>query len=528
MSELTTADTKAERSEKLFNAITGWAALIVGVLAIHRWALVGGYPWTDRWTQGGLIVAIGLFLTWLWGYWGFIITRIKAWYRAGGLNTAAIAVGLVLCLIVVNTIVRRRFPAKWDLTKNQRYTLSERSVSILKHLQGAMHATVFIPAGRSTSKARDLFNQYKDASDKFTWTHVDPLVDQATLLKMNPKLSPPEFTGAVLEYNGKREDVSDFSEKSVTSSILKLTRDARRKLLFTKGHGEPDIAPGAGASDPSKSISTLLADLRDQQWPMETIDLYAKDTKVPEPSEVAALVIAGPERPLAPEEQKKLTEFLNKGGHVLLALNQRGPNMSGFCAEWGIKTGDDLVLDPTRQGLVVIDAGSDAHQAVKAGKRTVFQPLHSVAKAATVPSGITVTELLKTGSQAMEVAFQPGSKNVDIRSGKTGTYSVASMAEKSLGSGDDKKSARLIVIGDSSFMADTLARIPSVYNEAMASGLINYLGEEEALVSIPPKDENTEQAFLTPDQGRLFALINIWDFPLLALVLAIVVYFKRR
>ena len=70
--------------------------------------------------------------------------------------------------------------------------------------------------------------------------------------------------------------------------------------------------------------------------------------------------------------------------------------------------------------------------------------------------------------------------------------------------------------------------LPTLFNEPLVSGMINYLGEDDALVSIPPKDENTEQAFLMPGQLTLFGWIHLGYFPLLALALAILVYLKRR
>ncbi len=543
MSQLTTNDLKAERAERadrLLTTASGWGAVLIGVLGLHRWIAVGGYPWQDQWARVGLILALALFIMWVWGYWGDIVSRTRQWVRGGGLNAATVALGLVVCLVVVNTIARRSFPLRWDLTKNQRFTLSPRSRGILKGLKNPVKATVFIPNGaRTGTRIRDLFNQYRDASEKFTWTRVDPLVDQKTLLEVSPKkLAAPDFTGAVLEYNGKREDLGgEIGEKDVTSAILKMTRDTQRKILFTRGHGEPDVTSAAAGGDASKSIQTLVSDLKqDQNWAVDSLDLYGKDAKTPDPSTVAALVIAGPERPFAPEEEQRVNEFLDRGGHVLLLLNPRGPSFSQFTAKWGIKTGDDLVLDRSQNGLVVVDTPADAPVAVRGARRILFQPMRSVTALTPAPAGITVTPLLKSGPMSEDVPNVPPGKRLtsaELTNSKAGPTGIAALAEKSIGSpdpkkGEEAKKARLVVVGDSVFIADQLARLPSFYNEPLASGLINYLGEEEALVAIPPRDENTEQAFLTPDQGRLFSLIHIWDFPLLALVLALIVYFKRR
>jgi len=124
--------------------------------------------------------------------------------------------------------------------------------------------------------------------------------------------------------------------------------------------------------------------------------------------------------------------------------------------------------------------------------------------------------------------IQPG-KPIDPSTGKPGPFTLAALAEKTLGTGDAAKKARLAVIGDVTFASD--AMLPyrfQLNNLDLASSAVNYVAQEEALVSIPAKDENTEQAFLTPSQGRMIVLLHFLDFPLLALALAILVYLKRR
>jgi hypothetical protein len=516
---------KSDKADRLMTVISGWAAVILGILGLHRWVAVGVM---DGWARAGLIFAFVLAIMWVWGFWPEITARLRGWVRGGGLNTAMIAIGLILTLILVNTLVRRRVVLKADLTQNKRFTLAPRTREILKSLAKPIKATVFIPAGRSTARARDLFKQYGDASDKFQWTHVDPLVDQKALLALQPppKLNSSDLSGAVLEYNGQRQDVTEFTEKTVTSAILKMTRDTKRKLLFLRGHGEPDVT-AAASGDPARGIGMVLEDLRSMEWPVEGVDLYAKDAKVPDPSEAAVLIIAGPQRELAPVEEQRINEYLGKGGRVLLLLENQGPSYSTFLGKWGVKTGNDVVFGENEGGLLLVDAAPTAHEAVRAGRRVVFRPLHSVSAATPAPAGITVTELLSSGPQSRIVSNYVPGKPVDVGAATPGPAGIGVMAEKKIGTGDSAKTARLIVLGGSDWMTDQWTRLP-FFNAALGSSLINYLGEEDALVAIPPKDENTEQAFLTDDQRRLLTLVHFWDFPLLALLLAIVVYLKRR
>jgi ABC-type uncharacterized transport system involved in gliding motility auxiliary subunit len=522
---------RAERADELITLVSGWAALVFAVLGFNRWAALG---WKmDWWARAGLIMGAGLALMWIWGHFPAIWARLKQWKRAGGLNAFLIALALVVGLVIVNTIVRRRVQVKWDLTKNQRFTLSPRTREILTSLPDKVTVTFFAPnpsrPSQNAARGIDLLKQYADISPKFTWTLVDPLTDQETLLSKNPKnLTAPEFTSAIFEMGSKRQEITDYTEKELTSALLKMTRETERKIAFLTGHGESPLQ-GAGGG-PGKSIQQVKQLLEDSQWKLEPLDLYRKDAPTPDPAQTAVIVIAGPERALAPEEEKRLTGYLNKGGKVLLLLSSAGPDFSKLLAQWGIKTTNDLVIGPREGGLLVATADESSHVAVRPirGGRVAFFPMKSVSSASPAPTGITVTELIKSEPQAARVTgYVPGKTdlNAALATAKPEQVSLAALAEKSVA--NDQK-ARLIVVGDSAFMGDQLAQLPTLYNRDLAAGLVNYLAEEEALVNIAPKEENTEQAFVLPEQMTLFRVLFLFEFPLLALALAILVYLKRR
>ena len=77
------------------------------------------------------------------------------------------------------------------------------------------------------------------------------------------------------------------------------------------------------------------------------------------------------------------------------------------------------MLDRSQQGLVVVEAGRDAHAAVKPAVRVLFQPLRSVTAASPAPTGVTVTELLKSGSDPT-ARNKPGSTPFHLAVQNTG------------------------------------------------------------------------------------------------------------
>ena len=94
---------------------------------------------------------------------------------------------------------------------------------------------------------------------------------------------------------------------------------------------------------------------------------------------------------------------------------------------------------------------------------------------------------------------------------------------------DEAKRMRMIVVGDALFPSDFLIQgFQQGFNIVLFGNMVNWLAEEDALVSIPPKDEQPDQVFVTDDQKRLLMLVHYLDFPLLAAILGFVVYLKRR
>src|ERR1700681_896539 len=77
----------------------GWIALIVGVITLNLWAWEQSI---DAWVLRGLIVTGAMALTWLFGYWSQILEGGLGWVRRGGLNAAAVAIGVIVAAILVN------------------------------------------------------------------------------------------------------------------------------------------------------------------------------------------------------------------------------------------------------------------------------------------------------------------------------------------------------------------------------------------------------------------------------------------
>ena len=64
-------------------------------------------------------------------------------------------------------------------------------------------------------------------------------------------------------------------------------------------------------------------------------------------------------------------------------------------------------------------------------------------------------------------------------------------------------------------------------NAALTTIAINWLAEEEALVNIPPKEETPQNITLTDPQRRVIST-TVYALPVAAMLLGMVVWWKRR
>jgi hypothetical protein len=136
-------------------------------------------------------------------------------------------------------------------------------------------------------------------------------------------------------------------------------------------------------------------------------------------------------------------------------------------------------------------------------------------------NGYDIKEILKTSDNSWGEVDYPGEVSFNEGKDLSGPVSIAVLVEKKVG---DKKTS-LAIFGDSDFASNGYFQ-----NEGNANiflNTINYLAEEEDLISIRPKDIDDRRVTLTQAEvGTLFYLIVI-AIPLLVVIAGVVFYVRR-
>ena len=298
-----------------------------------------------------------------------------------GLNVILQLVTLTAIVLFVNYLSFRHFK-RWDFSRSQKFALSPQTKNLLKSLPKPVKAIVFFNGEAGSSQiypdVLSLLKEYEYASDrKFTVEIVDPYrnitraKDLATLYKFgaNENILILDYDGRNKFINavdmaemdqgnpmlGQAPEIKSFKGESViTSTLLELVEEKQKKIYLVAGHGEPEMN--------SADITAFREYVKRQNIKIETLRLGDVDSI---PEDANALVVLGPRVDYTELEVKRLGDFWEKKGRILVFLNveRKTPRLNQWLASVGITPRGDHVL---KTGTV-LSQGEDGKIGLRSG-----------------------------------------------------------------------------------------------------------------------------------------------------------------
>jgi ABC-type uncharacterized transport system involved in gliding motility auxiliary subunit len=464
---------------------------------------------------------------------------LVSWRRTlqyGG--SSAVLVALLAGVLVFANLISSNHYRRVDTTATGLYTLAPQTVKLLTDLTAPVEAVAFFEPGTPAEKeATQLFEQCRAVNREFRYRFVDPDKHPAEAQQRNIT----QYNTTLLAQGEREVRLTGFTETDLTSGLIRVTREKRRQIRFTTGHGE---RPLHGFD--RDGLDTAARGLEGQGF--ETSELLLLEAgKVPPETDV--LVMAGPRKPLLPEEITAVADYLAAGGHVvLLADPDSDTDFAPLLDPWGIKTPQQLIIDPTSRmfgGDFTVPLVSEypPHEMTEGFNLACFFP---VARPIVEEErdGVSHAVIARTGPDAWgesniqtpEVKFDDG----DLQ----GPVAVMVLAEREPDAapadtqgGEEKDTAgatptppadqgRLLVAGDADFPTNQWYGFSG--NGDLFLNTVSWLAKEEGLVSIRPKENTPQTLALTPLQGATLFYGFVAGLPLLALTGAFGVWRWRR
>ena len=484
----------------------------------------------------------------------YLVTERSFWSRQiGGRSTSLYIMSLASAAMVIgavaalNVYVAQR-PVEWDLTEDKIYTLSDQTQKVVSGLRQDVQVYAFL---RNTepyyAAIKETLARYEALSQRFTFKMVDPIIDAQLAQKFGIQA---EGARVVIESGERSVQVKEVSEETLTNSIVEVTNRVAKKVHYLVGHGELDTANSTEALGAKAFQDAVSAEGHElvvlNLAQLDVVTTGSVDLKAPEakrfrfPPDVKLLVIAGAQRALLAPEIQALEDFLERGGRLLALLDPMvNIGLDALFLKWGIVVDDTVMVDTNPMGQMmglgavtplIIPVPDVNHPIIENLGLTVFHTSRTVRVSPDAAAGLEVTPLLRGGESAWGEA-----KLEDDTAEQTDDdvyeTTVAVLAEKPHPNPSLElisKATRLLVLGDSDIATNQHLTIQSNVDFLM-NGL-NYLLEDEALLTIRPKSRQSGLLSLTQkDFGRIqFFSLDVLPVLLIALGLGIVTLRRQR
>jgi len=431
-----------------------------------------------------------------------------------GLNMGALIVMVLVGLVCVNYLASR-YEKKFDWTSDHFNSLSEQSIKAAKDLKVPTELLLLYRKDATGGdqverQAKTLVEMYKNQTSNLTFKAYDGL--------QRPDLAQKyEFQyGAFVFYaiqGEKKVKIDPLTEEGLTRALVKLNREKKKVIYFTRGHGElliEDKQPGG--------ISVLKDDLS-VTYDVKPLALFETGNKVPEDADAVAVI--GPKQQFLEGELNGLREYARRGGHLLLAIDPGlKHNLGQLTKTLGVDFDNDYVLDlRSRQfhGEPTLILGTDfSHNSdiTKAFKQTgneiaLFELASSLKKATDAPAGLQFDELIKTDATTASVneikesvQYKPNGPHT-LAISVSGSLPPAASLKGTSQPVESSKEFAAVIFGDSDFLANRL--IHNNLNRDLIENSFAWLTHDADLITIRPKQP--KGTHLEMPTGSYYALV---------------------
>lgn len=475
-------------------------------------------------------------------------------------TNTVIMVGVFIAIIVLLNLAGVTRHKRFDVTASSKFTLAPQTQRVVRELKQPVEAIGFFPNDpqyqAAQQGAKNLLEEYRYFNRKFSFKFIDPDAKPAVAKQYRVKTN-----GTIVFISGDRQRaLLGPSEQGFTGALLEVTGVESKKIYFLSGHGERDVN-NIREDGYSNARIGLIRDL----YKVETLNL----TLTPEvPEDSAVLIIAGPKKALPEAETQAIQKYLKNQGKVFTLLDPNPPKeIQALLAEWGIAAGQGRIIETAafvapdkatpavfrdKYPPLVITSGldttyyPDATSVVLTSEFTrVLEAQMEAQKGQKNPNAlewplapaqyrhlVVLPAVMTTPASWLET--DPKAEKYDRDKDTAGPLAIAAQVIAAAPLSDkappdslrQTKLTRLILIGDSDFASNQ--HIQNGGNGDLFLNSVNWLAEEEHLISIRPKPFTFRRLVVSEDASRFIRFSSLVLLPFLAIILGGIVWFRKR
>jgi hypothetical protein len=353
--------------------------------------------------------------------------------------------------------------------------------------------------------------------------------------------------GTIVVKAGKRQRVITLAggsprleERDFTNALINVLREREPQVGFLTGHQERSLSD----EDPQNGGSVMGNLLVGESYGIGNVSIKISDPEIPKDLDV--LVINNPRGDLHPMEIKAIDAYLDQGGRLLMLLEPwkavtqglgQGEQMRPWLeARFGISVGSDMLMSQGREKPWQLELrnddkpfeGTDAGFMEFSGSFRKDHPItggfdrsllmgdvRSVAKAAKMPEGVVVSELIRStpdywGETDLTLLEEKGeaTKGGDEKAGPLSIAAAAVRKTETLDDTGQPVTSRVVVIGDSDFATNGQLITETQGSLNLLMNTLAWLTEREDLIAIRPSGKTDPPIVLNDGDQRAIIWVS--------------------
>jgi len=428
---------------------------------------------------------------------------------------------LLIGAVVLLSIIARDHRMQWDISWNDRNSLTQASVNVLKQLHGPLTITAF--ATQQDAQLGDIRRLIRDFMQPYLRVKPDirlEFVDPADQPKLTRDAGVQVNGEMVVKFGAKSEHLTALNEQTFTNLLMRLARAQQRLVMQIEGHGERKIN-GKANYDLGEFAKQLAAK------GFQTAELnLALVQEVPDNASV--LVVTQPQVDWLPGEIAKLISYLNKGGDLLWLIDQEPLHGLQTLADMlKLKLTAGVVIDPAAREL---NAPATWALATSYGKHPVTKDFDLItvfplAREVGVDQNQDwqVTKLIEVAQRGwVEIGKPDETARFDKKLDTAGPVTIGIALTRQI----KRREQRVVVIGSGAFLANSY--LGNAGNLDLGVNIINWLARDEDLITIQPRATSDSNFYLGKTTLTIVSVGLLVVMPLIFLVTGGAIWWRRR
>lgn len=464
-------------------------------------------------------------------------------FKYGGY--AALLTTIVIAVVVAVNLVVGQLGLKLDLSQNKMFSLSEKTINILKELKSDVKIIGLYEAGKENPMVKEILDKYKGKSSKIVVEYVDPVL-HPQFAKQYTKEGQSLSQGSLIVVSGGKHKIIDAydlynydfnqqtfqqtpeslaAEQRLTGAIMYVTSSKNPVVYTLEGHNEGAIPTDITKMMENENYTVNNLNLLTGEWKYENGDI---------------LLINSPKRDITNDELKKITDYMAKGGRTVILmdfLDSDMPNLQKLMNTYGLGVqrsaifeGDTSKMIQNKLFLVPDQKDHDILNPLISSKMPVIVPYAQPIEEIKVRKGSIVIEpLLSTSNKAYAKKDPAKATTLEKESGDiAGPFNIAVASTDKVDELKPEMNSKMVVISSSIVLDPNFIQASGQANADFFMNSINWLVDKKENISISPKSLSVEPINIDVFNALVIAGLVVIVIPLIIAGSGVTVWLRRR